>query len=308
MRLLSKLSLGVLFLLILLVGFVQLLSVDDIPVEQLKAKYADNNSEFISINGMDIHLRQQGVGETLLLLHGTGSSLHTWEDWVGQLKDSFHVVTIDLPGFGLTGPHPEHIYTTAMYNSLINNIKDHLSINTFHIGGNSFGGYISWNYTLDHPDIVDKLILIDAAGYEHDSPLIFKLIANPIIGPLLKRLTSKSLIESNIKEVYHDESKISSQLIDRYYDMTLREGNRDALFARVKRVDENRIDKISQISEPTLIMWGENDAWAPVEDAFKFDKDLPNSQLTVFKEVGHVPMEEIPIKSAQVIRSFLLDK
>lgn len=304
----SKIGLGLLSLLILLFGAILLFSVDDIPLEQLKSTYTNSNSVFVPINGMDVHLRQEGQGEKLLLLHGTGSSLHTWEQWVDQLKDSFHVVTFDLPGFGLTGPHPEHIYTTQMYNDLINGVKDHLNIDTFHIGGNSLGGYIAWNYALDHPKIVDKLILIDAAGYEHESPLIFKLIANPIIGPLLKHVTSKSLIESNMKEVYFDDSKITDDLIDRYYHMTLREGNRDALFERVKRVDENRIDKVSQIEDPTLIMWGENDEWAPVEDAYKFDKHLPHSQLSVFKEVGHVPMEEIPVRSAQVVRTFLLKR
>jgi len=307
MSLFTKLGLGFLTLLVFLIGAILLFSVDDIPVEQLKSKYTNSNSEFISINGMDIHLRQEGQGEALLLLHGTGSSLHTWEHWVHHLKDTFQVVTFDLPGFGLTGPHPEHIYTTQMYNDLINGIKNHLDIKTFHIGGNSFGGYISWNYALDHPDVVDKLILIDAAGYEHESPLIFKLIATPIIGPLLKRVTSKSLIESNMKEVYFDDSKITNELIDRYYHMTLREGNRDALFERVKRVDDNRVDKVYQIEEPTLIIWGENDEWAPVEDAYKFDDHIPNSQLSVFKEVGHVPMEEVPLKSAEIVRTFLLN-
>ena len=306
MKLRSKLLLGIASLLLLLILALRLLSVDDIPIDQLKPIYADSNSEFISIDGMDVHLRQEGEGETLILLHGTGSSLHTWASWVNQLKDSFHIVTLDLPGFGLTGPHPQHVYTTTMYNNLLNVIKDHLNIEQFHIGGNSFGGYIAWNYTLDHPNVVDKLILIDAAGYEHDSPLIFKLIANPLIGPVLKRLTSRSLIESNMEEVYYDDSKITDELIDRYYSMTLREGNRDALMARIKRKDQNRIDRIGEIEAPTLILWGENDEWAPVADAYKFDKHLPNSQLTVLKEVGHLPMEEVPVRSVQVVQSFLL--
>lgn len=302
----TKVLLGILFLVGLLSIVVMALSVNDIPVEDLKPIYANANSEFILIDGMDIHLREKGAGETLILLHGTGSSLHTWEAWVDQLKDSFRIVTLDLPGFGLTGPHPQHDYTTSMYNNLLNHIRDHLGVDHFHIGGNSFGGYIAWNYALDHPSIVDKLILIDAAGYEHDSPLIFKLIANPIIGPILKRLTSRSLIQSNMEEVYFDDSKLSDALIDRYYSMTLREGNRDALMARIKRKDENRIKQINQIKDPTLIIWGDQDEWAPVEDAHKFDKDLPDSQLAVLKDVGHLPMEESPVQSAQLVRSFLL--
>lgn len=306
MRLLTKIFLGLTSFILLLIIAVLIFSVDDIPVDQLKPIYAKDNSEFILIDGMNVHLREEGEGETLILLHGTGSCLHTWESWVEHLKDSFHVVTLDLPGFGLTGPHPQHNYTTNMYNDLLNGIKDHLAVDQFHIGGNSFGGYIAWNYALDHPSIVDKLLLIDAAGYGHDSPLIFKLISNPLIGPVLKRLTSRSLIESNMKEVYYDDSKITQELIDRYYSMTLRQGNRDALMARIKRKDQNRIDRINQIENQTLIIWGENDEWAPVVDAYKFDKHLPNSQLTVLKELGHLPMEEDPIRSVQIVRSFLL--
>lgn len=280
----------------------------DIPVEELKKEYTNTESKFIEINGMQAHYRIEGNGPHVILLHGTAASLHTWKSWVDVLQDSFTVLTVDIPGFGLTGADPNHDYSTKAYNAFLNEITQKLSIEHFHLGGNSLGGYISWNYALDHPERVDKLILVDAAGFPHESPSIFKLIRNPILAPIIKRIGVRSLIESNLQEVYYDDSKITEQLIDRYYAMSLRAGNRDALIARVKRQDINRVDQLDQIEEPTLLMWGEADLWVPFEDAMKFDQAIPNSKIISYKDAGHIPMEEKPVQSAQDALDFLLEK
>jgi len=299
-----------LILVIILIMFVCFLFLrkSDIPIEELTKKYTNNASKFIEINGMEAHYRIEGNGPHVVLLHGTAASLHTWESWVDVLQDSFTVLTVDIPGFGLTGPDPNHDYTTTAYNNFINELTKTLSIENFHLGGNSLGGYISWNYALDHPNRVDKLILIDASGFPHESPSIFKLMRNPVLAPIIKRIGVRSLIESNLKEVYYDDSKVTEQLIDRYYAMSLRAGNRDALIARVKRQDINRVDQLYQLKEPTLLMWGEADLWVPFEDAMKFDKAIPNSKIISYEDAGHVPMEEKALESAQDAMDFLLEK
>ena len=152
-------------LLILSVGLFLWLRRADIPVDQLKGKYAPPPSQFVDIDGMNAHYRVEGQGPYLLLLHGTGASLHTWEPWVRVLSDSFTVVTVDLPAFGLTGPNAANDYSTGAYNRFINGLTDHLGMTHFHLGGNSLGGYISWNYALDYPQKVDRLILVSGFAY-----------------------------------------------------------------------------------------------------------------------------------------------
>lgn len=295
------------FLLVLVLMLFLFLRKADIPVDDLKGTYAKSPSAFVDIDGLSVHYRKEGKGPALLLLHGTASSLHTWEPWVEILKDSFTCVSVDLPAFGLTGPNKNHDYSTTSYNTFINSLMSKLKLDAFHIAGNSLGGYIAWNYALDYPEKVNKLILVAAAGFPHEPPQLFKLISNPILGPILKHISVRSLAENNLKEVYYDDSQITGELIDRYYHMSLREGNRDALFARVKRQDINRIDQISALEEPTLLLWGEADPWVPFEDAHKFDEAIPNSTMLSYQDAGHLPMEEKPVETARAALQFLLD-
>lgn len=303
----KKLLYFILFIIVLLLLSFAFLRKADIPVEKLKETYAKSPSAFLKIDGLDVHYRKEGQGPALLLLHGTASSLHTWEPWVDILKDSFTCISVDLPAFGLTGPNQNHDYSTKSYNAFINGFMSALQVDSFHIAGNSLGGYIAWNYALDYPEKVNKLILVAAAGFPHEPPQLFKLISNPILGPILKNISVRSLAENNLKEVYYDDSQITDDLVDRYYHMSLREGNRDALVSRVNRRDENRIDQITKLEEPTLLLWGEADPWVPFEDAHKFDEAIPNSRIISYKDAGHVPMEEKPIESAQAALEFLLE-
>ncbi len=294
-------------ILIMLILAFFILRVPDIPLKDLKARYASSPSQFIDIKGLQVHYRKQGEGESIILLHGTGASLHTWEPWVEQLQDSFEVITVDLPAFGLTGPHPNHDYSMQAYSSFLSDFSQVIGIKRFHLAGNSLGGRVAWTFTLDHPERVDKLILIASAGYPHESPALFKLIANPLLGPIFRHLTAKSLVRENLEEVYHQDAKVTDVLVDRYYQLGLREGNRDALIARVKTKYQNRIHEISQIEQETLLMWGEHDPWVPLADATKFNQAIKNSRIVSYPDAGHIPMEEVPLKSAADAMAFLLE-
>jgi pimeloyl-ACP methyl ester carboxylesterase len=277
----------------------------DIPVEKLKTQYAPAPSVFMDINGMKAHYRKEGSGPAVLLLHGTASSLHTWEPWVEILKDSFTCISVDLPAFGLTGPSANDDYSLDMYNSFITTLMNNLSIDSFHIAGNSLGGYFAWNYALDNPERVNKLVLIASAGFPGKPSSLSKLINNPILAPLLTKISVRSLVEKNLKEVQYDDSRITDELIDRYYHMSLREGNRRALVARAKGTRRNRTDQLSNLEEPTLLMWGEEDPWIPMASAHKFDDAIPNSRIISYEKVGHIPMEEKPVISAKDAIAFL---
>lgn len=279
----------------------------DIPLSELKAKYCNFESEFVEIDGMQVHYRDEGSGDPIILLHGTAASLHTWDDWTEDLKKTHRVIRMDLPAFGLTGANSTGDYSSANYLQFVDAFVLRLKLNKFRLGGNSLGGKIAWHYALEHPHKVEELILVDPSGMDSGKgvPAVFKLARTPILSGLIKYITPRSMIEKNLKEVYHDDSKISEELVDRYYEMTLRKGNRQAFIDRARLIEEDRSAELSKITQPTLLIWGEEDFWTPFENASRFAKAIPNAQLKVMKNTGHVPMEERPVESLKFVQQFL---
>lgn len=290
-------------LIILLFWFVRL----DIPLETLKAKYTNADSKFVEIAGMPVHYRDEGKGKVIVLLHGTAASLHTWEVWADSLKQHYRVISLDLPAFGLTGAHPQRDYSIPSYCDFLKAFLDKLSVKKCSIAGNSLGGRIAWAYALEQPKMVESLILIDAAGYPREAarPWVFRLATTPILNQIVRYVTPRFFFEKNLKAVYADDSKINAALIDRYYELNLREGNRQAFIDRAKTTYEDQSERIKNIQCPTLIQWGAADEWIPVKHAQYFQRDIAKSQLIIYPEAGHVPMEEIPEKTRQDALNFL---
>lgn len=282
-----------------------ILRTPDIPLEDLKEKYTNDASKFIKIDGLNVHYRQEGTGPDLLLIHGTASSLHTWDGWVNALKNDFRITRMDLPAFGLTGARPDRDYSIGAYVEFIDHFIEKLGIDTLSIAGNSLGGGISWNYTLQHPEKIKKLILLDASAFAPNKiPFVFTLARNDLTASILKSVTPRSFIEKNIKEVYFDDEKITDDLIDRYHELTLSTGNRQAFVDRARLDFNYEVNRIKEITTPTLIMWGKYDEWILYDDAQKFMDELSNAELITY-EAGHIPMEELPKKSAEDAKEFL---
>ena len=270
------------------------------PLTDLKDKYTDQTSGFMAIDDLNIHYRDEGVGPTLVLLHGVGSSLHTWDGWVEHLSSHYRILRIDLPGHGLTGVDAKvtHFDIEYMVDKL-DKFLDKLNVDEMYLAGNSLGGYISWNYTLHSPDRVKKLILLDSAGFPQDLPFIMGLTALPIVGEMAGIMMPKFIVDMNVEAAFGDPSKVTDELKQRYFDMTTLEGNRVSLvtaFRLLKEQSENPHlgDGVKSVTSPTLLMWGEKDEWVPLEILAKFEESLPNSQTIVYDGVGHMPMEEIP--------------
>ena len=281
----------------------------DIPLTELKHKYADATSMYVDVFDMPVHYRDQGRGPVLLLLHGSGSSLHTWDDWVTLLARDFRVIRMDLPGFGLTGPDPTDDYSVARYVEFVNAFASKIGVTNFHLAGNSLGGRIAWNYALVHPERVDRLILIDAAGYPRDkpneSPLVFKLAKLPVINWFATVMTPRSLTESSLQQVFADQRLVTPERVDRYFELMLRPGNRAAFVERANDAVDDRNGDHRNISQPTLILWGVEDRWIPLADGRGFADDIANSRFIAYPGVGHLPMEEIPGPTARAAMTFL---
>ena len=283
----------------------------DISVDDLKKEYANTHSKFIEIDGMNVHYRDEGKGFPIVLIHGTASSLHTWNDWTKDLTKNFRVIRMDLPAFGITGPNATADYSIKAYTTFLHQFLSKINIDKFYLAGNSLGGNIAWNYTAEYPEKIKKLILVDASGLPTNKPqpAIFKMAKTPILNSLFLYVTPKFFIKKNMKEVYANDAKITDNLVTRYHKMALRVGNRQAFIDRAK-IDfklgsSSNLEKLKSIKTSTLLIWGAKDTWIPLDNGKRMDSALPNSKLVVLENSGHVPMEENPTESLAIFRAFL---
>jgi pimeloyl-ACP methyl ester carboxylesterase len=284
---------------------------------ELAAKWATPPSQFIELQGMQVHLRDEGPRDDplpIVLLHGTSASLHTWEGWARTLRAERRVIRVDLPGFALTGPHPKDDYSMAAYVDFVRALVDRLKVERFVLAGNSLGGQIAWSTAAAMPDRVARLILVDASGYpmellqaRQDIPLGFRLAAMPWLQPLVRNILPRRVVEESVRNVYGDPAKVTPQLVDVYYDMALRAGNRRALSLRMQQGYTADTRQLATLRMPTLILWGGKDRLVPSEAARWFARDIARSRLVMFEELGHVPHEEDPQRTVQEVRKFLAD-
>jgi pimeloyl-ACP methyl ester carboxylesterase len=288
----------------------------DRPVATLVARWAPPPSDFIEVKGQIVHLRDEGPradATPLVLLHGTGASLHTWEGWVATLKKTRRVITFDLPGFGLTGPftgsYDAADYRGDAYARFVLDLMDALKISRAVIGGNSLGGEIAWRAAWLAPQRFHKLILVDASGYPFmpsDVPLGFRIAALPLANKLAEHLLPRALVAASVRSVYGDPSRVTEPLVDRYFELTLREGNRHALGLRLQQLEAGaQADRLKALALPTLILWGGRDHLIPPADAPRFASDIRGAQVVMFDGLGHVPHEEDPARTVQAVTTFL---
>jgi pimeloyl-ACP methyl ester carboxylesterase len=313
MKTLIKSLAGLLGLIVLaLLLLVALAWAPDRPVSTLTAQWAPAPSQFVMIDGLSVHLRDEGPRDDpqpIVLLHGTSASLHTWDGWVAQLQRQRRVIRLDLPGFGLTGPRSDNDYSLARYTRFMGAALDALKVQHCVMVGNSFGGAVAWETALALPQRVDRLVLIDSAGYPPQSdsvPIGFRMAQIPALQPLMQRILPRAAVASSVRNVYGDPSKVTPELVNRYYELTLREGNRVALHERFKQSrGGEHAAQIPLIKQPTLLIWGREDHLIPPVLGEHFHADIAGSQLTVLDGLGHVPHEEDPARTLAVLKPFL---
>jgi pimeloyl-ACP methyl ester carboxylesterase len=313
MRLTLKLFGYTVVLLAVIAGaFVLAYRVPDRPVEELKARWAPPPSQFVKIAGMQVHLRDEGPRDDavpIVLLHGTGASLHTWDGWAGALKERRRVIRYDMPAFGLTGPAPDGRYTIERYVEVLMKVLDELEVKRCVLAGNSLGGYVAWAAAVLEPERIERLVLVDAGGYPYQStsvPLGFRIARTPGLRVLMRDVLPRSVVESSVRNVYGDPSKVTREVVDRYFDLTTREGNRQALGERFSQTQPGALaERVPELKLPTLILWGGRDRLIPIELGHRFHDEIAGSKLGVFEDLGHVPQEEDPAATVAVLQTFL---
>jgi pimeloyl-ACP methyl ester carboxylesterase len=283
-------------------------------VQQLSVRWAQAPSRFVDISGMQVHVRDEGPRDDpvpVVLLHGTSASLHTWDGWVDALKVNRRVIRFDLPGFGLTGPNPTGDYSMAAYVKFVAAVMDQLGVKKFDIAGNSLGGQIAWQSAYAMPERVSKLVLVDSAGYPSQPvsvPIGFRIARIPGLRSVMEYVLPRGVVKGSVRNLYGEPEKITEELIDRYYELTLRAGNRNALTKRFDQVVTTDNEKIKTLKLPTLIIWGGKDRLIPPDNALRFEADIVGSQRVVFDNLGHVPHEEDAKTTVKPVLAFLNSK
>lgn len=295
---------------------VPLVRAPDRAVETLVARWAPPPSDFVDVKGQVVHLRDEGPREDplpVVLLHGTSASLHTWEGWVKAIKPRRRVITLDLPAFGLTGPftgqYAGQPYGGDEYARFVIDVLDALKVQRFVVGGNSLGGEVAWRIATLARERVERLVLVDAIGppFEPESiPMGWRIARVPVLNKLMEEILPRPVVAQGIVSVYGHPERVSAELVDRYFELTLREGNRRALVERLAAWKPGLdAERIGTLTLPTLILWGGRDRIVPPAIGQVFAKTIVGSQLVTFDDLGHVPHEEDPERTVKPVLAFI---
>lgn len=277
----------------------------DKPRSVLEAAYPGT---YVSVDGLRMRLRDTGPRDApaVILLHGFGASLDTWEPWARALSARYRVVRFDLPGFGLTGPDPTGDYTDTRLMKIMVDLMDQLGLGRARLIGNSLGGRIAWNFAAQYPDRVTRLVLISpdgfaSPGFEYDKPPEI-----PLTMQVLPYVAPRSLLRANMAAAYANPAALSEVTLTRYRDLLLAPGVRSAILARMSQVIlRDPVPILARIQAPTLLLWGEKDGMIPVSNAADYLKTIPQVSLVRLPNLGHVPFEEDPIGSLVPVERFL---
>ena len=288
----------------------------DIPYETLEAKYAGAESHFVDLpGGYRAHYRENGdpALPTLVLLHGFADSFTTWEGWVRELAPQFHVISLDFPGHGLTRSQGGSSLSGDALADFVDAFAKVLALPKFAVAGNSMGGGAAWQLAVRHPERINALILVDAAGFANDKPpgdepLGFKILRYRLGRTLLSKIDNRPLIDQGLKADVYDKALITPALVDRFAEFQRAPGHREILMGINLGGGSRPVPTaqlLSGIKVPTLILWGESDPLIEPAAAKKFAAAIPGSKVITYPHVGHLPQLEIPRQSAADAAAFL---
>jgi len=279
----------------------------DKPRDALAAAYP---GDYRIVDGVRLRLRDSGPHDApaVILLHGFGASLDTWEPWAQALSARYRVIRFDLPGFGLTGPDPRGDYSDARETKILTGLMDQLGVVRASLVGHSLGGRIVSDFAALHPDRVTRLVLVSPDGfasarfpYGHAAKAPFIMRALPYVAP-------RSLVKSSLAAAYARPEALSETTITRYRDLLLAPGVRRAILARLgQMILHDPAPTLARIKAPTLLLWGEKDNIVPIGNSAAYLRDLPHATLSRLPNLGHLPFEEDPAASLEPLERFLAD-
>lgn len=282
----------------------------DIPRAELEARHARGPQDFLQVDGMRLHLRDSGPRDApaVLLLHGFGGSLHTWDAWARGLESSHRVLRFDQPGAGLSAPDRLGAYTDERGIAVVAALLDQLGLQRASLVGHSMGGRLAWRFAAAHPERVHKLVLVAPDGFASPG---FDYGKAPEVGwvtGLLRWTLPRPLLRASLAPAYADEAAMPDAVVARYHELLRAPGNRQALLDRMGQLVLQPPEPwLARITAPTLLVWGEQDRMIPVANAADYQRLVPRTQLLRLPGVGHLPQEEAPDAALPALAAFLRD-
>lgn len=284
----------------------------------MHSKYGGPAARFAEASGgLRVHYRDQGcqICPVIILAHGSNASLQAFEPLVHILQERYRLISFDQPGHGLTGPHPRDDYSAHGMFEAIEAVIDATGVERFAIAGNSMGGWLAWRYGLAMPGKVSGLVLINASGApeapDAEKPRLYlgaRIMRHSTGRFLAQYITPRSVVKQSLLDNVVDDAIVTETMVDRYWELVRYPGNRRAAGLRAIADREPQFGRrLGEISLPTLILWGAQDAVTPPYNALTFDEMMPNSRLVIFDDVGHLTMEEAPARTAALIDEFLTE-
>ena len=263
---------------------------------------------FLDVPGGRVRYIRRGRGPAVVLIHGFASSLYTWKDVLPALALDHDVVAIDLPGFGGSSiPRP---LEGASYPGVVLAVMDRLGLERVSLVGNSLGGSVAVAVAAEHPERVDRLVVIDSAGFNfraRDRPWMLRLVGAPGVAAAAERLpVRRRLVAAGLRQVFFRDELVTEERVDEYAAPMLRPG---AVRAAAELLGALGVPDfaalVARVRAPTLVVWGREDTWIPVAHAQRFTEGIPGSRAVVLDACGHMPQEENPAEVGARLRSFL---
>ena len=293
---------------VVLVILALLLWTPDLDRASLDAKYLRSPSDLIELEGMRLDVRDDGPKDApaIVLVHGFGSSLLTWDAWVPGLARTHRVLRLDVPGSGVSDPDPSGDYRDDRSVALLVALMDRLGLARATIVGNSLGGRIAWTFAVAHPERVDKLVLVSPDGFASPG---FEYGRTPNVGVTMQAMRfvlPKAMVKMSLAPAYADPAALTDERLDRYYDLLRAPGARPAMIARMEQsIRFDPVERLKTIRAPTLLLWGEQDHVIPFTNSADYLAAIPNARLVALPGVGHLPQEEAPARSLALLSAFL---
>jgi pimeloyl-ACP methyl ester carboxylesterase len=251
-----------------------------------------------------------GRGPAVLLLHGFASSIYTWRDVIPALVPHHEVAALDFPGFG--GSDRPADLSLELYPRVVRGLLDELGWERASLAGNSMGGAVAALVAGQSPSRVDRLVLVDAAGFNlraADRPALVNLAMHPLAERVLLLLPLKRLmVGAGLRQVFHDDSKVTRERVDEYLAGASRPGSLPAIRSLGSSLGlgpEAFAALLSEVTAPTLVIWGGQDTWIPPAHADLFLAAIPGARKVVLPGVGHTPEEEAPSEVSRLLLDFL---
>ena len=285
----------------------------DIPLGTLEARYGIATSRFVAMpDGLRLHYLDAGPrdGPVLLLVHGYSASSFDWMPWIEHLARRHRVIAIDLPGHGLTAAKPGAVFTVDGLIAIVAALVAALHLPRFLLVGHSMGGQVAWHYALDHAARIAGLVLVGATGWADERPgpppLVFRLLASAPGRWALRHLNLAPLVRRGLRNAVTDAALVTPALVRRTTDLVLGAGHRRILTElQVRGGDASRLSGLAAVAVPTLIMAGEADRLVPLDHARRFAAAIPGASLVTYPGIGHMPMQEIPERSAADLEAWI---